>query len=795
MKTKRKNIAQKQWIYIAEMILFILLGITMKPHCATAADYVKMDGTFKINTKLKAGMMLDIAGNSSQNGANIQIYQDNESTAQQFKITHIGSGWHTICNTVSGKSLDVTGAVAKNGINVQLYKANNTDAQKWRFISAGNGYYYIQSKLGFYLDVAGGISANETNVCIYSKNDTNAQKWKIEKIIFPKKINLNTASISLTSIGAAKKLTASILPSNATLKKITWSSSNNNVATVSNDGTVRATGSGDAIITAKTSNGFTVSAKVNVNDGCKEIAEGLYSINSKVSANAMLDVNGKGTANGTNIQIYKNNGSVAQKFYIKNMKYGWYVIYNAFPQQCLDVKNGLKDRGTNVHLYKYNGSDAQKWRFFSAGNGYYYAMNKLGCYLDVCGGSSKNSTNVQTWTKNDSDAQKWKLSKTKSDYVNVADGFYNINTKLMNSLVLDVTGNETANGTNIQTYNNNNTIAQKFRIQCVSDGWYRIVNPFSEKSLDVQNGSKQSGANVQLYDSNNSNAQKWRFILSGDGQYLTIKNKLGNCLDVYAANKQSGTNVQVWGANNTDAQKWKLIETSFVELTGIKINTASVTLNIGQTKQLGVTYEPSNATAANTKVNWDTDNPKVATVSDGTVKAVGAGSAIITATSHNGKTASVAVTVNSAEKVYTTREIQITSNGQTVDTFNGVSAQYIMGIGNSNTGKYCCANYVDKYYRAVFGISVWNMFTGRTPTASSGSFRVISSPKAGDVGYQLNGSNSGHWFIIKTVNGDGTYTIIEQNWKWKKGNGTYCNVNRKVSYSKTKGLKFFRWVR
>lgn len=142
---------------------------------------------------------------------------------------------------------------------------------------------------------------------------------------------------------------------------------------------------------------------------------------------------------------------------------------------------------------------------------------------------------------------------------------------------------------------------------------------------------------------------------------------------------------------------------------------------------------------------------------------------------------------------YERSKVKITTNGQTIDTFNGVSAKYITGTGNSNTGTYCCAQYVTNYYKSVYGITVANMFTGRTPTASSGYFYVTTSPQVGDIGYQLNSGNRGHWFIIKAVNGDGTYTIIEQNWKWKEGSSTYCYKNRKVSYSNTSGFKVFRW--
>ncbi len=142
---------------------------------------------------------------------------------------------------------------------------------------------------------------------------------------------------------------------------------------------------------------------------------------------------------------------------------------------------------------------------------------------------------------------------------------------------------------------------------------------------------------------------------------------------------------------------------------------------------------------------------------------------------------------------FPTQIARITANGQTVDAFNGVPAKYITGLHNSDQGIYCCAGYVSSYYSRVYGVSVWNMFTNATPSASSGYFYQTKSPKAGDIGYQLNSGGRGHWFIIKSVNCDGTYTVIEQNWKWMSGNATYCNVNRKVSYKLTRGFKVFRW--
>lgn len=59
-------------------------------------------------------------------------------------------------------------------------------------------------------------------------------------------------------------LTAEVLPANATNKAVSWSSSDESVATVTKAGVVKATGAGTAVITATTSNGLTADYEVVV---------------------------------------------------------------------------------------------------------------------------------------------------------------------------------------------------------------------------------------------------------------------------------------------------------------------------------------------------------------------------------------------------------------------------------------------------------------------------------------------------------------------------------------------------
>lgn len=148
--------------------------------------------------------------------------------------------------------------------------------------------------------------------------------------------------------------------------------------------------------------------------------------------------------------------------------------------------------------------------------------------------------------------------------------------------------------------------------------------------------------------------------------------------------------------------------------------------------------------------------------------------------------------INTTEAVvisYGTK-VKITKAGQVVDTitFNGVTVESIYTFRSSMNGPsddptYCCAAFISKFYKKVYGITVSNLYPGNTPKASSGSFSKVTTPKVGDIV-----GNSSHWAIVKAVNGD-KITLIEQNF-WGDNYTAAC-VNRII---KNDGEHwFFRW--
>lgn len=85
-----------------------------------------------------------------------------------------------------------------------------------------------------------------------------------------------------------------------------------------------------------------------------------------------------------------------------------------------------------------------------------------------------------------------------------------------------------------------------------------------------------------------------------------------------------------------------------VAVTGVTVKPETVSLEVGGTATVTATVTPSNA--SDSSVTWSSSDDKVATVKDGVITAVAAGSATVTVTTTDGKkTATVVVTVTEAE--------------------------------------------------------------------------------------------------------------------------------------------------
>lgn len=172
--TSNGTVAQ-QWI--AQNVSTVSNGL--KELAAANRNAIK-DGTYAfVGGSSSSHMVLDVAGGSTSDGGNIQVFTSNATPAQRWKVSHDADGFVTLTSAKSGKVLEVAGGWAQAGRNVQQWASNGTAAQKWIFISNSDGSYRILTGLweSLSLDIANGAIQNYSNVQLYMSNNTSAQRW------------------------------------------------------------------------------------------------------------------------------------------------------------------------------------------------------------------------------------------------------------------------------------------------------------------------------------------------------------------------------------------------------------------------------------------------------------------------------------------------------------------------------------------------------------------------------------------------------------------------------------------
>ncbi|MBP1919008.1 RICIN domain-containing protein [Youngiibacter multivorans] len=224
-------------------------------------------------------------------------------------------------------------------------------------------------------------------------------------------VTLDRSELSFTKFGQTDKLIATVAPSNAANQNVTWTSSNESVATVDKDGTVKAVGNGTVTVTVATEDGKkTASCVVTVKD-----YSGEYHIQSKKS-NLVMDVYGGGRDIGTNIIQWRFHGGLNQQWRFESLGNGYYKVTSVLnPTYSLDVYRSGTEIGTNVIQWTYHGGPNQQWKIIENVDGSVSLMSRLaeesgtGYILDVYGGGMDEGVNVIQWTAHYGDNQKWYL--------------------------------------------------------------------------------------------------------------------------------------------------------------------------------------------------------------------------------------------------------------------------------------------------------------------------------------------------------------------------------------------------
>ena len=394
-------------------------------------------------------------------------------------------------------------------------------------------------------------------------------------------ITLSDTSVSLEN-GATKKLTATVQPNDATNKTVTWSSSNNAVATVAQDGTVTAVSKGNAVITAKTSNGKTDTCTVTVGVPLKSIS-------------------------------FKDG--ITEKTLNKAEKFTLTVVYN--PEDT-DGDKTITWSSTDTSVATVNGGvvtavgGGETIITAKTSNGK-TATCKVKVEVPLNSISIKSETSIQY-------AQTEKLIVTYDPVDTTADKTISWSSDNEDIATVSTDGTVTGKGVGEATItaktSDEKTATCKVTVLPVE------LNSISIKEQNVVINKTQTKNLTVVYNPENTTDDKTVTWTSSDDSVVSV-----NSEGVITALKAGTVTITATVGEKTATTTVKVE----VPLESISLNETEKDLNKGDSLQLNVTYNPDDTTADKT-VEWSSTDDKVVTVdNNGKVTAKAAGTAYVKA--------------------------------------------------------------------------------------------------------------------------------------------------------------------
>ena len=139
------------------------------------------DGKYYVHSTINGKYVWDMDPNS----CNLHLWEKHGGANQQFIFKSDAVARYRIYCAQNGKAVDNCNSDQSSGANVWLYDYNDTPAQHWYLRGQGPGKFSAYSGINASrnkrcIDLTGSNAQNGTNLWCYEENGTNAQIWYVE---------------------------------------------------------------------------------------------------------------------------------------------------------------------------------------------------------------------------------------------------------------------------------------------------------------------------------------------------------------------------------------------------------------------------------------------------------------------------------------------------------------------------------------------------------------------------------------------------------------------------------------
>lgn len=151
----------------------------------SSSDGIDTSKTYMIRN-VNSGLYMDVAGAKAVNGTNVLQYSASKAKANNtWKFVPAGNGYYYIYSCLGdGKTflLDVAYNSSANGANIGIYQNTYCDAQLYKLVKNSDGTYSIYTKSSgckSVVEVVNAYTTNNANVQQFVYNGHNCQKWNL----------------------------------------------------------------------------------------------------------------------------------------------------------------------------------------------------------------------------------------------------------------------------------------------------------------------------------------------------------------------------------------------------------------------------------------------------------------------------------------------------------------------------------------------------------------------------------------------------------------------------------------
>ena len=517
MKNKVINI---KFAMIFILVILFVFVLNYNETFARTISFDLKDGTISI---IQDNIEDEENKDEEDNETNGDIEQDEEKPEEDDEIVDeseiIEEGAYIIsCAANDRYVLDIEGKSLENTGNLHIWTKTEAANQRFYIKQDKDGYYKISSiNSGKVLDVANASKDSGTNIWQYESNDSAAQRWEI-------RLNQDGTYTFVSKLSGK-----AIDVKNAEYK----------------DGT--------NVHQYDLNNSEAQKFKL---EKTEIIKDDIVAIRKLSAPKMLLDIKDNSPEDKTELQLYSDNGTLAQRFEIHNIAENEIRIRTASSGGWLTetgTKNGSKivQEGNSTTPVK----ESNTW-IVGFNDGITFKNKESGLYIDVYANGKDDETVIDVWEANNKqEAQKFIVQEENL----ITDGWYIIENS--SGKVMDLDNSGKSNGTNILLCGNGNQSNQKFNIKKASQGYgiYTMHN----LPLDVEEGSLEDGANIRQWEDNGTGAQRWIPEIK-DGGYISFKNcNSGKYIDIENGNAVDGANILQASESNSRTQLWKLTSTIF----------------------------------------------------------------------------------------------------------------------------------------------------------------------------------------------------------------------------------------